>query len=233
MEGTVRQEVERLIDDETLVPEVKAERARELYESKAATIAEKRRQAKADLQKASAAAYRASIPVYSGQGLSPADASTLLADQQESSRLLRTIENRKSKSGPFANSFPTTDFLREQYVRGLETGGIEGGSIIRGVIRASEELGVDIEDVLSGVRKERHMEYVDKSRLLAHYANMISERVPELPRRTRDRIARLARGSSSASSTTGAYRSSAALVGGGSEPTAKAAPSHSSKRKRK
>ena len=239
-EQLLRQQVDALLNDETLVPEVKAERARELYESKSNAIAEKRQQTREALLKAADAAYRASIPVYSGQALAPADTNALLADQNEAARIVRTVKSKEEKSGPYG--FRATDYVREEYARALAAGGIEGGSILRGCIRASEELGLDIEDVLSGVRSERHREYVDKSRRLAHFADMLSTKVPELPRRTRDRLQRLARGStSSRASAIGAQRSSHALVGGAGQPIAQSQGSHnqgssqgsSSKRKKR
>jgi len=93
------------------------------------------------------------------------------------------------------------------------------------VLRAAVELGVSTEEVLSGegIRKERHIESVDKARRLEFFSEMISTQPISMPRRTRDRLRR----GSGGASTIGAQRSSAALVGGEHQPIAKAQESHS------
>src|SRR5215207_1911448 len=60
-EQLLRQRVEQILSDDTRTPEFKAQEAQELYQRSATAIGERRRQVKADLQKASDASYRASV----------------------------------------------------------------------------------------------------------------------------------------------------------------------------
>jgi hypothetical protein len=74
--------------------------------------------------------------------------------------------------------------LRQEYARGLEIGGVEGGSICRGVLRASQELGVG-DDWLDSLRSDRQRQSLDDARRLEHYAGLISVKAPEPPKSLR------------------------------------------------
>src|SRR5215212_4814543 len=86
-EHLLRQQMERILDDETLVHEAKSKRVGELFDSKSSAIADKRRETREALLKAADAAYRASIPVFSGETITASDSTALLATQNEAARI--------------------------------------------------------------------------------------------------------------------------------------------------
>ena len=121
---------------------------------------------------------------------------------------MRTVERRQDRDGPFRQS--SADMLTSEYKRGLKIGGIEGGSICRGVIRAANELGVSVEEVVGPIRSDRHNESVDRARRLEYAADVISTKAPQPPRSIVGRSPR--RGRDGANLHT--HRIAPALLGG-------------------
>ena len=178
-ERMLRWEHERLTQDQDLTDEARARRAGELYEKHRPLIERRKKEAKDALVKAAKSAEKSSIPRPDGEALSSTDPTKLLLDQNEASRILRTIERRKSQSGPFRPS--TDDLLRQVYSRGIEFGGTEGGAVCRGVLRASRELGIG-GNWLDSVRNDNQRKSLDNARRLEHYSGLISTSAPEPPK---------------------------------------------------
>jgi hypothetical protein len=169
-----------LLKDEELTKEAKERRAQELDERQGQQVAAKRKALRESLLRAAKGAEKASIPMVSGEGLTTDDASKLLASQNEADRIRRTLERRAE--GPFGNS-GHTDFLKSEYERGLELGGVEGACIARGALRASAEMGLGSGAEAEWLpRQERHYEVLDKARRLYHAADNISTTRPPMPR---------------------------------------------------
>jgi hypothetical protein len=180
-----------------------------------------RRELRENLLKAAKTRVRFSYPVPAGESLSTQDTTKLLLDQKEAESILRTVDRRQSAKGPFR--FDVGNFLRDTYARGLEVGGPEGGSIIRGVMRAARELGVDTEFVNS-LRQEKHAEALDEARQLEYAAGLISTEAPGVPR-SFGRAAQRSR-------TDFAQRQTHMVVGGSNpEPIAATEPNHGVKKK--
>jgi hypothetical protein len=71
--------------------------------------------------------------------------------------------------------------LREEYARGLETGGTQGGIVCRGVLAAADELGIDTDSVVDGFRKDRHRESLERAQRSEMLVGSIGGSVPEPP----------------------------------------------------
>jgi hypothetical protein len=114
-----------------------------------------------------------------------ADTSKLLASQNEATRIIRKLERSSARqsSSPFKPN--TAEALKEEYARGLEIGGMQGGVICRGVLMAADELGVDTSQVVDGFRKQRHHESLERARHAERVADLIGTRIkvePPFPR---------------------------------------------------
>lgn len=188
-ERMLRSHYERLTDDGDLNDEAKARRAGEVYEQHRKGVEGKKQAAKDALIKASKSAVKSSIPTPSGEASSSTDPTKLLLDQNEANRIVRIVERRGDK-GPFSQS--SGDYLAKEYKRGLEIGGVEGGAICRGALRAAQELGAGDEWL---PRNDRQRELLDNARRLEHYAGLIATDAPKPPKslakgaRSRERFA--------------------------------------------
>jgi hypothetical protein len=63
----------------------------------------------------------------------------------------------------------------------LDIGGVEGGAICRGVLRAAQELGVG-NDWLDALRNDGQRKMLDNARRLEYFSDLISTSVPKPPK---------------------------------------------------
>ena len=173
-----------LKDDPRYTDEHKAETAWRQYEAAKGKIEAGKTKAKELLGKQARSAERFSIPVPPEESITTTDTAKLLASQNEASRIVRKIDrmggNAKGKAkGPFAPD--KLDVLREEYGRGLETGGVQGGAICRGVLDVADELGVDRHSVIDAFRKDRHRESLERAEHNERLASLLGGKVPEPP----------------------------------------------------
>ena len=179
-ERNLRFEYDRISKDTDLTDEARARKAQAVYESRREDIKRKKQAAREALKKQAKTAQEYSIPRPSGEALSSTDASELLLDALEAQRIVRTIERRGDH--PLGGSRGTTAYLREEFQRGMETGGVEGGSVVRGCLRAARELGVSHEELLNPLRNDRQRKLLDNARRLEYFSELISTSVPEPPK---------------------------------------------------
>ena len=177
----LRQEYEKLLNDESLNDEYRQRRAQEIYEQRKESVEDQGRRAREALLKQAKSAEQAATPRPAGEPLSSSSADRLLLDQNEASRIIRVIERKKAQGGPFRPD--VGGYLREEYKKGLEIGGLAGGAACRGVLRAADELGISQEEIIDPLRDEKHRESLDKARRLAWFSDMVSTSAPELPRK--------------------------------------------------
>ena len=177
-ERNLRQSYDKLAADEELTQEAKANRAKKFLEQHAPSIEAKKEAAKAALVKSAKSKEKASIPVPSGEAITTTDATKLVASQMEGDRLVRQIERAKDASGPFKKS--PTELLAQEYKRALEVGGVEGGALVRGCLRASDELGLSRDEWLP--RNDRQNELLDEARRLKYFSGLFSAKAPSPPR---------------------------------------------------
>ena len=169
-----------LKDDPRYTDEHKAETAWRQYEATKEKLEASKTRAKELLGKQARSAERFSIPVPPEESITTTDTAKLLASQNEASRIVRKIDRMGGNAkGPFAPD--KLEALKTEYGRGLETGGVQGGAICRGVLDAADKLGVDRHSVIDAFRKERHRESLERAEHNERLASLIGGKVPEPP----------------------------------------------------
>jgi hypothetical protein len=186
-EGNLHALYRSLKEDPRYTEEHKAQKAWENYEIAREKIAAgSREKARESLKKQAQTAERLSIPLPDGEELITTDTSKLLAAQNEAARIIRKLE-RASLASPARGPFRPTpvEVLKEEYARGLEVGGMEGGVICRGVLMAADELGADASAVVDGFRKQRHRKALESAHHAERVAGLIGKQInaePPFPR---------------------------------------------------
>jgi hypothetical protein len=181
-ESNLRALYRSLEEDPRYTTEHKAEKAWESYEAAREKIVAGREKARESLRKQAQTGERLSIPLPDGEALITTDTAKLLASQNEATRIIRKLE-RSSAGGPFRPN--RAEALKEEYSRGLEIGGMQGGVICRGVLAAADELGIDTNTVVDEFRKPRHREILEKASHAERVADLIGTRLnvePPFPR---------------------------------------------------
>ena len=220
--------IQILREDESLNDEFRQRRATEIYEQNKAKMEAARLKARDTLQKHAAFAEKAAIPTPNGEPTSSSDPTKLLIDLQTSASIVRTIERQWSAAGPLKRS--PGEYLTEQYRKGLGQGGLEGGSLCRGVLRAAEELGLG-DDFLDPLRSDRDRERLDNARRLLFAADSIDTKAPKPPRE----LTRSAAGSATRRGGQFTHRASPVMAPEASPeaPVTASEPSHSGSAARK
>ncbi len=178
-ESRLRELYRGLKEDPRYSEEHKSEQAWEAYERVKDKIAANKEKAREKLAKQARTGERFSIPMPGQEPLTTNDTNKLLASQNEAARIVRKIERVDSGKGPFKPD--QTEVLRNEYQRGLEVGGVQGGAICRGVLEAADELGVDKHSVVDPFRKERHHESLQSAEHAQRLTQLIGKQVPEPP----------------------------------------------------
>ena len=179
-ERRLRELYRELKDDPRYTQEHKAEKSWDAYERAAPKITANKERAKEHLRKAAKTSERFSIPVPPGESLVTGDADKLIASQNHAASVVRRVERAERRAkGPLKPD--AVAILREEYARGLEVGGVEGGAVCRGVLVAARELGVDRHAVVDPFRKERHRESLAEAEHRERLVGLIGGTVPEPP----------------------------------------------------
>ena len=193
-ETNLRRLYAALKEDSRWSEEHKSEKAWEAYEVAREKIAGGREKAREHLETQARGGVRASLPFPGGEGPVTSDTQKYLATQNEASRIVRKIDriSGSAKGGPLKAS--PLDVLRQEYGRGLEAGGTQGGIICRGVLAAADELGIDAGSVVDGFRKDRHREALERAQVSERLAGTVGGSVPEPPFKKPGRLASSAPG---------------------------------------
>ena len=146
---------QELREDPRYTDEHKAETAWAAYDRAAPKVKDGRAKAKELLQKQVRTGERFSLPFPEGEAPTTTDTQKLIATQNEASRIVRQVDRTQGDRKIPLKRKPA-DLLREEYGRGLEVGGVQGGAICRGVLEAARELGVDAHSLVDPHRKDRH-----------------------------------------------------------------------------
>jgi hypothetical protein len=179
-ESNLRSLYRELKEDPRYTDEHKAEQAWKQYERTKDKIAAGKEKAKDLLQKQALSGERFSIPMPAEEALTTSDTQKLLASQNEATRIVRKIDRQDTGAkGPFKPD--RTETLKQEYGRGLEVGGVQGGAICRGVLSVCDELGMDKHGVVDGFRKERHHESLERGAHSERLLDLIGGSAPEPP----------------------------------------------------
>jgi len=171
-----------LREDNRYTSDYKAEQAWSAYERALPQITEGKEQARTLLEKEAAHHEEISVPRPEGEMLRIGSAERLLAAQNQAARVVRMADRleRRSDGNPIGKP-SLSGLLADEYARGLKTGGVEGATACKGTLMAAEELGVDPDSFLDGLREDKHRESLDKARRYSQMAQSISKSVPEPP----------------------------------------------------
>ena len=179
-ESSLRALYQELREDPRYTEAHKAQQAWESYESAKERIAEGKTKARELLEKQAHSAERSSVPFPAGEGIITSDTQKVLASQNEASRIIRKLDRLDaSAKGPFRPDW--AEVLRQEYGQGMDTGGMQGGAICRGVLSACDELGIDVNAVVDSFRKERHHEALQRAQHASRLVQYIGKRIPEPP----------------------------------------------------
>jgi hypothetical protein len=113
------------------------------YEKTKESITQKKERAKEQLESSIRSAGLQSLPFPSGEGPITSSMDKILAGQNEAARIRSRLDRASGQASPFRSS--PTNLLREEYKKGLDTGGVLGGAIRRGVISTAEDYGIELD----------------------------------------------------------------------------------------
>jgi hypothetical protein len=176
----LRASYERLREDPRYTEEHKSEQAWELYARASEKIVANRERARSLLEQQAKTDRRFSIPLPPEQSVTVTDPATLLACQNEHTRIIRKLDRLEANArGPSKRS--PVEVLQEEYSKGLEAGGVQGGSICRGVLSAADELGIDAASVVDQYRNDRHRANLERAQASARLTDLFSKQGPPEP----------------------------------------------------
>jgi hypothetical protein len=179
-ESGLRTLYRELKEDPRYTDDHKAEKAWQRYEAAKEKIAANKAKAREGLEKQARTGERFSIPMPAEESLVTSDPQKLLLSQNESARIVRKLDRLGANNkGPFKHD--KAEILRQEYGRGLEVGGVQGGAICRGVLSAADELSIDTNEVVDGFRRERHHKSLENAQHASRLTQLIGKQVPEPP----------------------------------------------------
>ena len=132
----------------------RSERAWARYGLVRAEVEQAAPEARAKMAHSAEVAARQSIPTPEGEALTTSNTEKLLLTQGEQSRIYRQLDRLESARGPFKRT--PAQVLKEEYTRGLQIGGPQGGAICRAVYEIARDTGVDIESIVDEHRRDSH-----------------------------------------------------------------------------
>ena len=169
-----------LKQDPRYTSEHQAEQAWGAYEATKGKIAADKTKARELLERQARTGEHFSFPMPEGESLITSDTSKLLASQNESARIVRKLDRiAGSGTGPF--KLDKAEVLKQEYERGLEIGGVQGGAICRGVLEAADELGMDRHRVVDTFRKQSHRNSLEDAARASILTQHIAKHIPEPP----------------------------------------------------
>jgi len=178
------QRYHELKSDPRYTNDFKAEEAWKAFDKASVKISAEKEKARSLLQKEAAYNEEMSIPRPRGESLKATSTERLLGAQNHAAKVVRMaerLEQRAAKGGSPIGRPSLPSVLKDEYARGINTGGVEGAVACRGTLMAAQELGVDADSFLNDLREDKHLESLDKARRLTTMSQAISKQVPEPP----------------------------------------------------
>jgi hypothetical protein len=178
---------ESLDSDERYTDEHRASRAWEAYDKAKGTIESKASAAREKLLESAEDLERSSIPFPGGQSLRTDDVQLLALSQGERSRIVERLSyehpsiarmKAAGKNVPTSSEDRPASVLREEYARGLDIGGPQGGAICRAVIGLAEDRGMNVDDIVDEHRREWQRDYLQNAQQARIQARSVYSRVP-------------------------------------------------------
>jgi hypothetical protein len=165
----MREQMQRIHEDETLSEEGKRDKAQHLIDTNAPEISQGYQDARAQLESSAESSWKFSIPMPGGATLattSIADSNEMIAIQNEANALAQRIEGKSLQAltrekdprgkGIRQISNQTRQDLAAEFADAMHTGGVEGRIKAFAIKRYCEATGVPLDDVVDGHRQKSH-----------------------------------------------------------------------------
>jgi hypothetical protein len=176
-----------LDNDERYTDEHRATAAWQAYDESKSLIEQKAKSAREKLLESADRHELSSLPFPGGQSLRTDDVQLLALSQGERSRIVErlgyeppNIARMKAagKNVPASAEARPANVLREEYARGLDIGGPQGGAICRAVIGLAEDRGMNVDDIVDEHRREWQRDYLQNAQEARIQARSVYSRVP-------------------------------------------------------
>jgi hypothetical protein len=171
-EQRINRELERISENEDLNEEAKERMAQEVLDKYEPKISEAYKSAKEKVEASAESSYRFSIPMPGDSKTlattRAADASEVLAIQNETTALIARAEQLKTKASASDRSHargndgirlsydPAQRVLKDAFDKAMVDGGIQGKITGLAVVKAADALGVDVESIVEDHRRQVH-----------------------------------------------------------------------------
>src|SRR5215203_4209259 len=178
---------ESLDNDERYTDEHRATAAWQAYDESKPLIEQKANAAREKLLKSADYYEMSSIPLPGGQSLRTNNVELLSLTQGERARIVErlgyeppNIARMKAagKNVPASTEARPANVLREEYARGLDIGGVQGGAICRAVISLAEDRGMSVDDIVDEHRRDWQRQRLQSAQDARIQARSIYSRVP-------------------------------------------------------
>jgi hypothetical protein len=178
---------ESLDSDERYTDEHRATAAWQAYDESKSLIEQKAKSAREKLLESADRHELSSLPFPGGQSLRTDDVQLLALSQGERSRIVErlgyeppNIARMKAagKNVPASAEARPANVLREEYARGLDIGGPQGGAICRAVIGLAEDRGMNVDDIVDEHRRQWQRDYLQNAQEARIQARSVYSRVP-------------------------------------------------------
>jgi hypothetical protein len=178
---------ESLDSDEKYADEYKAEQAWAAYDKARPLLEEKASAAREKLLESAQRLEEQSIPFPASQSLRTNDVQILALTQGERARIVERLSyehpnitrmKAAGKNVPASAEARPTNVLREEYSRGLDIGGPQGGAICRAVVGLAEDRGMNVHDLVDEHRRPWQRDYLGDAQEARIQARSIYSRVP-------------------------------------------------------
>src|SRR5215216_1161527 len=178
---------ESLDSDERYTDEHRATAAWQAYDESKSLIEQKAKSAREKLLESADRHELSSLPFPGGQSLRTDDVQLLALSQGERSRIVErlgyeppNIARMKAagKNVPASAEARPANVLREEFARGLDIGGPQGGAICRAVIGLAEDRGMNVDDIVDEHRRQWQRDYLQSAQDARIQARSVYSRVP-------------------------------------------------------
>jgi hypothetical protein len=178
---------ESLDADDRFTDEARASAAWQAFDKSRPLIEEKARAAREKLLKSADEYEMSSIPLPSGQALRTNNVELLSLTQGERTRIAERLAyvspniarmKAAGKNVPASSEVKPASVLREEFARGLDIGGPQGGAICRAVIGLAEDRGIDTNALIDQHRRDWQRTYLENAQDARLQAQSIYSRVP-------------------------------------------------------
>jgi hypothetical protein len=178
---------ESLDSDERYNDEHRATAAWQAYDKARPVIEEKANAAREKLLKSADEYEMSSIPLPGGQSLRTNNVELLSLTQGERARIVERLSyeppniarmKAAGKNVPASAEERPASVLREEYARGLDIGGVQGGAICRAVVGLAEDRGMNVDDIVDEHRRDWQRQRLQSAQDARMQATSIYTRVP-------------------------------------------------------